>query len=47
MSLEKEFNKGFHGQIPAHLKTKKAKPALKKVKNILAPGLLRPSKKEK
>ena len=36
MTLEKEFNKGFHGQIPAHLKPdpKKDTPAVKKQKNI-------------
>tara|TARA_R100000008_G_scaffold11290_1_gene5667 strand:+ start:178 stop:312 length:135 start_codon:yes stop_codon:yes gene_type:complete len=37
MSLQSEFNKGFHGEIPAHLKTdpKKDKPAVKKQKNII------------
>ena len=36
MTLEKEFNNGFHGQIPVHLKTdpKKDKPTAKKQKNI-------------
>tara|TARA_R100001082_G_scaffold5310_1_gene3703 strand:+ start:421 stop:540 length:120 start_codon:yes stop_codon:yes gene_type:complete len=35
MTIESEFQKGFHGQIPAHLKTdpKKDKPELKKQKN--------------
>ena len=40
MSLQSEFNKGFHGEIPAHLKTdpKKDKPAVKKQKNKLPEG---------
>jgi len=34
MSLQSDFNKGFHGQIPAHLKTKPDKPIQKKQKNV-------------
>ena len=39
MSLQSDFNKGFHGQIPAHLKTKQEdaprSKRQKKSKNII------------